>query len=261
MIVDDVFLCVGSANVNNGSIPRSAVTAERFVDEVFGLKRSRPVLTWAIRAVVAAAVVALLIVVWRLLSFDVVASVETGIEALRGHPWRIPLVLLAFVVGGLVAFPILVLIGATIVALGPLQGFIWAAVGTMLAASESFAMGRLVGRRPLERFFGDRLLRFERELRGRGVITVALIRNVPVGPFTIVNMAVGASGIRFREFFAGTALAMIPGIAMFALVGDRLADVWRNPTPLRVTLVVGVIALWIGVVISVQRLVNRFGDK
>lgn len=227
-------------------------------------KRSRPVLKWTMRALAVAAVAALLIVVWQLLPFDdldVVAPVEAGIEALRGHPWRVPLVLLAFVVGSLVAFPILVLIGATIVALGPLEGFIWAAVGTMLAASETFAMGRLVGRRPLERLFGDRLHRFERELRGRGVIAVALIRNVPVGPFTIVNMAIGASGIRFREFFAGTALTMIPGIAMFALVGDRLADVWRNPTPLRVVLVVAAIALWIGVVISVQRWVNRFGKK
>lgn len=224
----------------------------------------RPVLKWAIRAFAAAAVAVLLIVVWELLPFDdvdVISRVETGIEALRGSPWRVPLVLLAFIVGGVVAFPILILIGATIVALGPLEGFIFASVGTMLAASASFGTGWLVGRRPLERLFGHRLLYFERKLRGRGVIAVALIRHVPGPPFTVVNMLIAASGIRFREYLAGTALVMVPGIAMFALVGHRLTEVWRHPTPLRVTLVVAAIALWIGVLVGAQRLVNRFSQK
>jgi phosphatidylserine/phosphatidylglycerophosphate/cardiolipin synthase-like enzyme/uncharacterized membrane protein YdjX (TVP38/TMEM64 family) len=244
--------------------PESAVTAERFVDEILGLRRSRPVLTWAIRALVAAAAAVLLIVAWRLLPFegsDVVASVETGIEALRDHAWRVPLVLLAFVVGGAVVFPILALIGATIVAFGPLEGFVLASIGTMLAASSSFGMGRLLGRRLLERLFGARLLQFERRLHGRGVIAVALIRKVPGPPFALVNMLIAASGVRFREFLAGTALGMVPGIGVFALLGDWLVDVGRNPTPLHVTLVAAAVALWIGALLGTQRLVNRFSKK
>ena len=244
--------------------PESAVTAERFVDEILGLKRSRPVLKWVIRAVAAAAIAVLLIVVWQLLPFDrfdVVASVEAGIEGLRGHAWHVPLVLLAFAIGGVVVFPILVLIGATIVAFGPLEGFILASVGTMLAASSSFGAGRVLGRGLLEKLFGERLQQFERRIHGRGVIAVALIRKVPGPPFTVVNMLIAASGIRFREFFAGTALGMIPGIGVFALLGDWLVEVWRNPTALSVTLVVAAVALWIGVLIGVQRLVNRFSKK
>jgi len=244
--------------------PESAVTAERFVDEILGLTRSRPMLKWAIRALVAAAVAVLLIVVWQLLPFDrfeVVASVEAGIEGLRGSAWHVPLVLLAFLVGGVVAFPIVVLIGATIVAFGPLEGFILASLGTMLAASSSFCTGRLLGRRLLERVFGARLRQFELRMHGRGVIAVALIRKVPGPPFTVVNMLIAASGIRFREFLAGTALGMIPGIGVFSLLGDWLADVWRNPTPLRVILVAAAVALWIGVLLGTQRLVNRFSKK
>jgi phosphatidylserine/phosphatidylglycerophosphate/cardiolipin synthase-like enzyme/uncharacterized membrane protein YdjX (TVP38/TMEM64 family) len=255
---------VGTEIVQMLGDPESPVTAERFVDEILGLKRSRPVLKWAIRALAAAAVAVVLIVMWQLLPFDrvdAISAVETRIEALRGNAWHVPLVLLGFLVGGVVAFPILVLIGATIVAFGPWEGFILASVGTMLAASSSFCTGRLLGRRPLEKLFGQKLVQFEHKLRGRGVIAVALIRKVPGPPFTIVNMLIAASGIRFREFFAGTALGMMPGIALFAFLGDRLADVWRNPTPLSVTLVVAAVALWIGVLIGMQRLVNRFGRK
>jgi uncharacterized membrane protein YdjX (TVP38/TMEM64 family) len=170
-------------------------------------------------------------------------------------------VLLAFVVGGAVVFPILALIGATIVAFGPLEGFVLASIGTMLAASSSFGMGRLLGRRLLERLFGARLLQFERRLHGRGVIAVALIRKVPGPPFALVNMLIAASGVRFREFLAGTALGMVPGIGVFALLGDWLVDVGRNPTPLHVTLVAAAVALWIGALLGTQRLVNRFSKK
>jgi uncharacterized membrane protein YdjX (TVP38/TMEM64 family) len=244
--------------------PESPVTAERFVDDILGLKRRRPAIRWALGLLGLGAVVAALVAVWNLLPFDGAAVVERvgiSIESLRGNPWRIPLVLIAFVVGGVVAFPILVLIPATIIALGPLQGFICAVIGTMLGASASFGTGRLIGKRPLRNLFGDKMRRFERELDGRGVVAVALIRKVPVAPFTIVNMAVGASGIPFREFLAGTALGMIPGIAAFALVGDRLVDVWQNPTPLNLTLVAAAAALWIGVVLGTQRLINRFRKR
>jgi hypothetical protein len=48
---------------------------------------------------------------------------------------------------------------------------------------------------------------------------------------------------------------------LFAFLGDRLAEVWRNPTLLSVTLVVTAVVIWIGVLIGMQRLVNRFDKK
>ena len=85
--------------------------------------------------------------------------VVAGIESLAGSPWRVPLVLAAFVVGSVVAVPILALIGATVVALGPLLGFVCAAVGTLLAASATFGVGRLIGRKPLQRWLGAKTRR------------------------------------------------------------------------------------------------------
>ena len=53
--------------------------------------------------------------------------------------------------------PILALIGATVVTLGPVLGFVCSAVGTMLAASATFGVGRLIGRKPLKRWLGTKL--------------------------------------------------------------------------------------------------------
>jgi phosphatidylserine/phosphatidylglycerophosphate/cardiolipin synthase-like enzyme/uncharacterized membrane protein YdjX (TVP38/TMEM64 family) len=244
--------------------PERAVTVDRFVDEILGLKSRRRELRWAAIALAAVAAGALAWGVWKVLPGEgaaIVDRVSVAIEALRGEPWAIPVVLIVFMLGSLVAFPITVLIGTTILTFDPLPGFTAAALGTMLGAVVTFVVGRLLGRRALRKMFGERVDQLEHHLKGRGVIAVALIRKVPVAPFTIVNMLIGASGLHLREFVAGTALGMIPGIAAFTIVGDRLADVWRDPNPVNVSLVIGAVVIWIGVVLGMQRLVNRYSRR
>lgn len=214
--------------------------------------------------VVAAAVTAAVILLVKNLPFDggsFTERVSAAIASLRGNPWRVPLVLLIFVIGSTVSFPILVMIAATVIALGPVLGFICAAVGSLLAATATFEIGRLIGRRHLRRWLGRRADALERRLEGHAVVAVALIRKVPIAPFTIVNMLVGASGVSYRDFIAGTAIGMVPGIAAFALVGGRAVDVWRNPTPSNVMLAAAAVAVWVGVVLGVQHLMNRHGKK
>jgi uncharacterized membrane protein YdjX (TVP38/TMEM64 family) len=240
------------------------VTADRFLNDILGIKRRRGIVRWTIRGLVAAAVLGALLVLWNVLPLEelgIVDRVRAGIESLRGSAYALPIVLAAFLIGSVVAFPITVLIATTILTLGPVQGFIGAALGTLLGASAGYGLGHLLGRKPLQRLLGERLRRLDQKLERRGIITVALIRKVPVAPFTIVNMAMGASAIRFRDFLAGTALGMVPGIAAFAVVGDSLLRVWNDPNPMNVTIVIAAAALWIGVVIGMQRWVNRLSAK
>jgi len=219
---------------------------------------------WGLALLGAAALALLLWVGWSRWGVelgDLGGRVVAGIESLAGNPWRVPLVLAAFVVGSVVAVPILALIGATVVALGPLLGFACSAAGTLLAASATFGVGRLIGREPLRRWLGTKLDALEKRIATRGVIAIALIRKVPVAPFTFVNMAIGALGIRYRDFILGTALGMLPGIAVFAFVSDRVIDAWREPTAYNIALIGGAIALWLGVVLGIQHWLNRRGSR
>jgi uncharacterized membrane protein YdjX (TVP38/TMEM64 family) len=169
----------------------------------------------------------------------------------------VPIVLAVFTVASVVSVPILALIGATVVALGPVLGFVCSALGTLSAAAATFTVGRLIGRKPLQRMLGHRVEALEQRIATRGVIAIALIRKVPIAPFTIVNMAIGALGISFRDFILGTALGMLPGIAAFAFVSDRVLDAGREPSPRNIGLIVAAIAVWLAVVFGVQRLLNR----
>jgi phospholipase D1/2 len=239
--------------------PERVVSTDELMAQATGIRSVRP-LKVALALLGAAAAVGLLLfgLAQLGLSMDEVAErVGVGIESLAGSRWRVPLVLIVFVLASVVSVPILALIGATVVTLGPVLGFACAAAGTMLAAAATFGVGRLIGRKSLQRWLGKGLETLEQRISKRGVIAIALIRKVPIAPFTFVNMGLGALGIRFRDFIVGTGLGMLPGIAAFAFVSDRALNAWRNPTPQNVALIGSAVVLWLGVVFGIQWLLNR----
>jgi phosphatidylserine/phosphatidylglycerophosphate/cardiolipin synthase-like enzyme/uncharacterized membrane protein YdjX (TVP38/TMEM64 family) len=243
--------------------PERAVSADELVAQATGIRDPRP-LKWGMALVAAAAIAASLVLGFSRLELslgDLANRVGVGIESLAGNPWRVPLVLLVFVVASVVSVPILALIGATVVTLGPVLGFACSAVGTMLAASATFGVGRWIGRKPLQRWLGPRVDALERRVAKRGVIAIALIRKVPVAPFTVVNMLIGALGIRYRDFILGTALGMLPGIAAFAFVSETAIEAWREPTVANIALIATAIAIWLTVVFGIQWALNRRSDR
>jgi phospholipase D1/2 len=73
------------------------------------------------------------------------------------------------------------------------------------------------------------LNRLSKRLARQGLVTVALVRNLPIAPFTIVNMVAGASRIKFKDFLLGTALGMAPGIFAITVFTNRLLQAIREP--------------------------------
>jgi uncharacterized membrane protein YdjX (TVP38/TMEM64 family) len=243
--------------------PERAVSTQELVAQAVGIQDARPIL----RTVTALALVALAAVALVALDragfgiLDLGARFVAAIEGLESSPWRVPLVLAAFVVGSTIAVPILAMIGATVLALGPALGFACSACGVLLAASSTFGIGRLLGREPVRRWLGSRLDTLEERLKRRGVIAVALLRKVPIAPFTFVNLAIGAVGVSYVDFIAGTALGMLPGIAAFSFVSESAIEAWRSPTPGNVALIAAAVVVWIGVLVGVQRLLNRRAER
>ena len=110
------------------------------------------------------------------------------------------LAIAAFVVGGLVVFPVLVLIAATAAALGPWMGFFSAGAGVLLSALTLFSIGRVLGHARLQRLLGRRAARIQSRIIDKGVVAVAMIRMVPIAPFSIVNVVAGASKLQSARF-------------------------------------------------------------
>jgi uncharacterized membrane protein YdjX (TVP38/TMEM64 family) len=168
---------------------------------------------------------------------------------------------MAFVLGGLVVFPVVVLIAATAAALGPWIGAVSATVGVLASSLLLFMIGRFLGHKRLQSLLGARALRVQRRIVGKGVVAVAMIRMVPVAPFSLVNVLAGASQLRLTDFLIGTVIGMAPGIITMAVLGAQIADFaksasWSNAIPLGLT-----ILLWIAVCLAVQFVVTWWSGR
>ena len=172
-----------------------------------------------------------------------VADVFDTAQAWRGSAWAIPVLLGAFVVGGLVAFPVNLLVALAIVVLGAWIGAPCALVGVLLSAVVLHEIGRALPERFHARLADPRWRRLRDRILAHGVLAVATVRLVPVAPYSVVSLAAGMLRVRRVDYIAGTALGMAPGIALYAAFADRAEAALRDPHPLAWLSLFGVVVV------------------
>ena len=163
----------------------------------------------------------------------------------------------AFVLGSLLAFPVTLMIAATAATFGPLFGFVYAASGALVSGLVTYLLGVWLGREALDALVGPRASRIRRGIRRRGVLAIAIVRLVPIAPFALVNLVAGASRIRLTDFVLGTAIGMLPGLAVMSLLGHQIFAVMTRPTLGNTLLFILAVIGWVALSIGVQALVLR----
>lgn len=124
--------------------------------------------------------------------------------------------------------PLTFLTVVTVVAFGPFAGFIYSMVGAQLGASLSYGLGVLLGREGVRKWGGTTVNAVSQRLAERGLIAIVAIRLVPVAPFAVVNMAAGASHIRFSDLLLGTLIGMMPGTLVIAFFVEKIIESLRG---------------------------------
>jgi uncharacterized membrane protein YdjX (TVP38/TMEM64 family) len=163
----------------------------------------------------------------QVLGFDGEATVEQWLGAATG-PLSLPVAVIAFAGLAFIGVPQFVLIAAAVVAFGPWLGFAYSWVGTLVSAMVGFFLGRAAGERALRRFSGEGVQRFLALVGRNGFLASFIVRLAPSAPFIVVNMAAGVTPMRARDFVAGTALGIIPKIALTAFAGNAIARMFRG---------------------------------
>jgi uncharacterized membrane protein YdjX (TVP38/TMEM64 family) len=185
------------------------------------------------------------------------AKLAAKVERFGDTPWG-PVVMLAlFVIGGFVMMPLLALLAATALVFDPLAAIAIALTGALLNAAAVYLAGAKLIREWAEHSFGDAIARVRKALQARGVIAVAMVRMVPIAPFSLVNVAAGMIGVPFRDYLFGTFLGLAPGPVLICVFGSELKDLLRDPSPGRVVAVVAIAAAWILLSLTIQRFVSR----
>jgi phosphatidylserine/phosphatidylglycerophosphate/cardiolipin synthase-like enzyme/uncharacterized membrane protein YdjX (TVP38/TMEM64 family) len=240
--------------------PEQPILPPPVVGDMFGGSRqARPFLR-TLKLTAAALLLFSMVALWRYTPLSEMIDPDALMEYLEalGHAFWMPIVMpAAYVLGALVVFPIVVLIAVTGMMFEPLTAVAYATAGSLLGASVTYLIGRIAGRGPLRNLMGPRANRISRALARQGVLSVAALRMVPIAPFTFINLAAGASHIRFVDYILGTFMGMMPGILVIAFLGRQIATVLRDPTPGSLSLLAFGVLVWLGLSVGLQYLTSR----
>lgn len=249
-----------SRTVGQIADPERPIETPEFVGDMFGARQNRQPFSRLVKLALAAVLILGLVALWRFTPLSELTDPETLrdlLQSLGGGIWLPLVVFAAYILGGLVIFPVTVLIAVTGMVFAPLPAFAYALGATLASAILTYAIGRKTGAQPLRNLLGARVNRVSRALASRGVLSVAALRMLPIAPFTFINLAAGASGVKFFDYLAGTLLGMAPGILVITLLGNQLAQVLSDPEPGQIALFALFILAWLAASFGLQALATK----
>jgi uncharacterized membrane protein YdjX (TVP38/TMEM64 family) len=196
-----------------------------------------------------------------LLGLDGAGEVERWLGAGLHGPWALAAAVGSFAGLAFLGVPQFVLIAAAVVAFGPWVGFAYSWIGTLVSALIGFALGRLYGASVLRHVVraggGGRIERFMTMVGRNGFLASLIVRLVPSAPFIVVNMAAGVTPMRAREFMAGTALGIIPKIALTAFSGAAVLQAMNGGGTGHWLWLMGAVVLWLAAGLAARAWIRR----
>ncbi len=266
-----VLLPLGPSPVENNILaepflvdPERPIRAEKFVERFVGEENQSSGGRRLIGFVVLALAMVLLAVLWRWSPLSAYLDAAVIIEEIKGledSPLAPAIVLALYLLGGLVSFPILILIAVTSFLFEPFSAFALAMGGALLSGTMMFWIGSALGRKFVRAVAGKRINRISRNLAQEGLLTIVVLRIVPVAPYSIVNLVAGASHIRFRDFFIGTVIGMLPGIFAITIFTESLKNFIFEPSILNIAVLAGSVVLAAAILIWLVKMTRRVSRK
>jgi uncharacterized membrane protein YdjX (TVP38/TMEM64 family) len=178
---------------------------------------------------------------------------EDWLRALADSHWGLPAVILVFCVAAFIGVPQFALIAAAVAVFGPVMGAVYGWVANMLSGALTFWIGRAGGEAAVRRYAGPRARRLSDLIGRNAFLASAIVRSVPAGPFLIVNMVFGASSAKFRDYWAGMALGILPKILLVAVGWNTIVAAFTGNPVTAVTFGLIGAALYAGIAYFIVR--------
>lgn len=145
--------------------------------------------------------------------------------------WALATVVTLSVAGGVLGFPVTLMIALSAMLFGAIPGMLYSLSGCIAGAMLAYAVGHRLD--PHGKAIEVRHLRaLHQKLSRGGLSTIVLLRLFPLLPFALVNLAAGATRMRWGNYVVGTALGMLPSIVLISLLMGRIRPVHAEMTSL-----------------------------
>lgn len=144
-------------------------------------------------------------------------------ESTRENRWGPLVFILIYAVGCVVYLPgsILTLAGGAV--FGTALGTLYNIAASNLGATLAFLMARFLGRDFVKGLMkSGKLAQFDRNIEKAGFKTIFRLRLIPLVPFNGLNFGAGLSSVRYRDYFWGSLLGMIPATFIYTYFADAL---------------------------------------
>ncbi|MFO7817172.1 MAG: VTT domain-containing protein [Desulfovibrionales bacterium] len=152
-------------------------------------------------------------------------------------PLLIAVSLGAHILAGMTMFPMSVLNTVLALLLGPWKGFALAYGSNIISAFFCYVVFRYLGRRPLQAISGEKIKNLSRKAGERGFLFMIILRNSPMA-FGMVNMTAALTHVKFRDYFFGSILGMLPGTLAVCLLAGELKNMVIEPNIFSVVIIV-----------------------
>ena len=133
---------------------------------------------------------------------------------------------------------------------GGWSAFVYGWIATVVGTTVTFLIARYLARDYVQKTFLSRREGFQRmdaRFAEHGLIWVMLLRTV-LGLAPPLNWAVALTSVSFRNYFLGTALGVIPNVAIFVYFGRSMAEAgesgtWMTPQLVLPAVLVGLVVI------------------
>ncbi|MCA8902917.1 MAG: TVP38/TMEM64 family protein [Hyphomonas sp.] len=196
------------------------------------------------------ALLALVLVVFALGKLGVLPSgqaLQGWMDGMGDSPWGLPALILLFCIAAFIGMPQFALIALAVGVFGPWQGATYSWIATLCSGALTFYVGRLAGEAAFRRYAGKSANRIAGFIGRNAFVASAVVRNVPTGPFLLVNMAFGVSRARFWPYLAGMGLGSLPKILLIAFAGRSLMAALQGNMMTAIGLALAAVGLYSGV--------------
>ena len=133
-----------------------------------------------------------------------------------------------YILGTVIGFPGSVLSLAGGLAFGAAYGTVYTVIGATLGASAAFFIARYMGREFVRKLMGQNAKKLDLKLEKHGLGLILFTRLIPLFPFNVLNFGFGLSKVKFRDFFIGTLIGIIPGTFAYVYLGSSLTDIFST---------------------------------
>jgi uncharacterized membrane protein YdjX (TVP38/TMEM64 family) len=157
-----------------------------------------------------------------------VSGIMSWAREITTLPLLVAVSLGAHILAGMTMFPMSILNSVLALLLGPWKGFALAYSCNIISALFCYVVFRYLGRRPLQAISNEKIKNLSRKAGEHGFLFVFIMRNSPMA-FGMVNMTAALTHVKFRDYFFGSILGMLPGTLAVCLLAGELKNMVIEP--------------------------------